>query len=197
MKSADKWDQYYRDRHTPWDHAGPAPAIQEVIEHVDFPPSSEVLVPGCGFGHDVKAFAAAGFRATGLDISEIAINEARLVSAGDNVTFIQGDLFDPTLPDQKRYDVIWEHTCFCAMAISTRKSYVDAVYNLLKPGGVLVGLFYMDSGVPLEEGPPFDVDHDEVHRLFSPMFVLEQDNLPLRAYESRIGRERLMRWRRY
>ena len=196
VKSADEWDQHYRDRHTPWDHGDPAPAIQEVIELGNFAVGSEVLIPGCGYGHDVRAFAAAGFPATGLDISEAAMNEARLVSAGENVTFIQGDLLDPVLSDQKRYDVIWEHTCFCAISINMRTPYVDAVYNLLKPGGLFVGLFYTDTGVPLEEGPPFNVDRDEVNRLFSPMFVLERENLPLRAYESRIGREWLMRWRR-
>ena len=196
VKSADEWDQHYRDRHTPWDHGAPAPAIQEVIEFGNVAVGSEVLVLGCGYGHDVRAFAAAGFAATGLDISEAAMNEARLVSAGENATFIQGDLFDPILPEQKRYDVIWEHTCFCAISVNMRTSYVNAVYNLLKPGGLFVGLFYTDTGVPLEEGPPFNVDRDEVNRLFSPMFVLERENLPLRAYENRIGREWLMRWRR-
>lgn len=196
VKSAHEWDQHYRDKHTPWDHGIPAPAIQEVIEHGAFATGSEILVIGCGYGHDVRSFADAGYPATGLDLSEAAVNEARLVSAGKNVTFMQGDLFDPALPDQKRYDVVWEHTCFCAISVDSRASYVDAVYHLLKPGGVFVGLFYTDTGVPLEEGPPFNVDRDEVSRLFGPKFILEQENLPQRAYENRIGREWLMRWRR-
>lgn len=196
VKSADEWDQHYRDGHTPWDHGGPAPSIQEVLEQGEYEPGSEVLVLGCGYGHDVRAFAAAGLQATGLDLSEAAMNEARFVSTGENVTFLQGDLFDPSLPKLKRYDIIWEHTCFCAISINMREAYVEAVYDLLKPGGVFVGVFYTDTGVPIEEGPPFNVDRDELTRSFSSKLTLDWEKAPQRAYENRVGREWLMRWRR-
>lgn len=195
-KSADEWDQHYRDGHTPWDQGSAAPSIQEVIDRGGFVTGSEVLVPGCGYGHDVRAFAAAGLQATGLDLSKAAINQARFVSSGEKVTFMQGDLFDPSLPKRKRYDVIWEHTCFCAISVNMREAYVDAIYHLLKLGGVFVGVFYTDTGVPIEEGPPFNVNRDEVIRLLSSKLTLEWEKAPQRAYENRRGREWLMSWRR-
>jgi len=200
MKSTD-WDKRYSEGNTPWDHGFASPAIDEVIAEGVFAPHSEVLVPGCGRGHDVRAFAAAGFVATGLDLSEVVIQECQSVKGGEigkggETTYFQGDLLDPNLPNQKRYDVIWEHTCFCALSLNLRSSYAEAVHGLLNPGGYFVGVFFMDTGNPPGEGPPFSVDQEELHQLFGVHFSLRWEHKPQRTYKSRIDREWLMCWQR-
>ncbi len=197
-KSASDWDQHYQDLHTPWDHGTAAPAIAEVIERENFPPATEVLVPGCGYGHDVREFSAAGYRGTGLDLSARAMEIAHERAADDPhpSVFFQGDLFDPELPKQKRYHVIWEHTCFCALGLEMRENYVKSIYQLLQSDGIFVGLFYTDTGTPPGEGPPFNVDQPEIMRLFSPYFSLQWEKLPDQAYPNRVGREWLMCWKR-
>lgn len=197
-KSAAEWDQHYQDLHTPWDHGTAAPAITEVIEREKFPPATEVLVLGCGYGHDTRAFSEAGCHGTGLDLSARAMEIALEKASADLLpsTFIQGDLFNPELPQQKRYDVIWEHTCFCAISLEMRADYAKAVYQLLQPEGTFVGLFYTDTGNPPGEGPPFNVDREEIIRLFSPYFTLQWEKFPDEAYPNRIGREWLMCWKR-
>ncbi len=195
------WDKRYSEGDTPWDHGFAAPAIDEVIAVDDFPSDAEVLVLGCGRGHDVRAFAASGFSTTGLDLSGVVIQSCQAQMEqmdgreGGHMDFIQGDLFDSALSDQKRYDVIWEHTCFCSIPLNHRRDYVEAVHRLLKQGGVLVGLFFIDTGHPPGEGPPFCADQEELHQLFGERFTLQWERKPQRSYESRIDREWLMCWR--
>ena len=69
-----------------------------------------------------------------------------------------------------RYDLIAEHTCFCAIDPLRRDEYVDQVAAALVPGGALVGLFYA-HGRP--GGPPFTVDADELRARFGRRFVVD------------------------
>lgn len=198
-KSEEDWNQHYLNGHTPWDHGTAAPAIQEVLASEGFPTQARVLVPGCGFGHDVRAFARAGHSACGLDLSTRAIDDAReLIGKSDEtgqIDLIAGDLFDPDLPGSNQYDVVWEHTCFCAIPRERRTDYASAVQRLLKPGGLLIGLFYINTGAHEGDGPPHDVDRQELQQLLGSGFSLEWEKAPAQSYASRAGCEWLMSWR--
>lgn len=190
------WDQHYQNEDTPWDQGEAAPAIHEVIQRQDFEPAVEVLVPGCGMGHDVSAWADAGLNTTGLDISATALQRAEKRYGTERMQWLQADLFASDLVKHRRYNVIWEHTCFCAIPLDWRERYVEAVSRLLQPGGIFCGLFFTDTGNPPGEGPPFNVDREEVLRLFSSKFVLQWEKSPDRAYDSRVGCEWLMSWKK-
>lgn len=190
------WDRDYSTGYTPWDAGAPSPALLEVIHRGELPAGAEVLVPGCGYGHDVRALAEAGCKVTGLDISDTAIAGARLANGAAGANYRTGDLFDPRLVSEKHYDVIWEHTCFCAIMPSERDAYVDATYDLLKPGGLLLGVFFAFADEPDLEGPPFKTNIENIHRHFNQRFELEWQRCPERSYASREGEELLMCWRR-
>lgn len=93
-----RWDELYRDSYSPWDRAGPSPALADLLtQRPDLvPPAQErdargnplrtptgavskrtALVPGCGRGHDVILLARLGYDVWGLDSSETAITAAR------------------------------------------------------------------------------------------------------------------------
>ena len=129
------WNQDYLEGHTPWDKGAPSPSLLEVITSGELPVESEVLVPGCGYGHDVRALAQAGCRVTGLDVSATALATAKLANSIDGARYQEADFFDAELAREKRYDVIWEHTCFCAITPDQRDDYVDAAHRLLVPQG--------------------------------------------------------------
>jgi len=193
-KSERDWNQHYLDGHTPWDKGEAAPALKEVIRDSEVPLGSEFLVPGCGYGHDVGEMVTAGYQATGMDISESAVAGAKLAHKDTAAVFEYGDLFDPALAEKKRYDAVWEHTCFCAISPEQRDDYVDAVYRLLKPGGLLVGVFFAFGDD--EEGPPFKTNIETLHGLFEKRFTLEWERKPERFFPTREGQEWLMCWRR-
>lgn len=190
------WDERYQNQDTPWDHGEAAPAIREVVKRECFSPDAKVLVPGCGLGHDVRAWVDAGFHATGLDVSAVALNRAEKRYGRKGLQWLQVDMFDPEGVEHAGYDIVWEHTCFCAIPLDMRMSYVDVVHRSLKPGGIFCGLFFTDTGNPAGVGPPFNVKPEEVERLFSSRFTLLWQKAPEQAYESRVGREWLMVWKK-
>jgi SAM-dependent methyltransferase len=188
------WNQDYSVGRTPWDKGGPSPALLEVINSGELPTGSEVLVPGCGYGHDVAALAQAGCTVTGLDISELALAEARSSNGADGASYVLGDFFDPSLVELNRYDVIWEHTCFCAITPDQRGGYVDAAHRLLKPSGVLIGVFFAFAQDPEGDGPPYKTNIETIERHFKKRFTLEWARLPQDHFPTREGEEWLMCW---
>ena len=190
------WESMYQSSETPWDKGAPSPALVDFL--AENAVTGRVLVPGCGFGHDVRALAASGAEVIGIDIAPSAIEATAKLPPTGGERYELADLFE--LPPHLRgsFDWVWEHTCFCAIDPAQRAAYVAAVAGALKPGGHLLAVFYLDPGQSgPDEGPPFEVSIAELDRLFLPRFKLEREWLPARAYPGREGREwlRLLRLR--
>ncbi|RYD71321.1 MAG: methyltransferase domain-containing protein [Verrucomicrobiaceae bacterium] len=182
------WEAQYQVGDTPWDKGEPSPGLVDFL--AENPVHGRVLVPGCGFGHDVRALAGTADEVVGIDIAPSAVEGARKLPKAGNERYEVADLFN--LPGEMRgvFDYVWEHTCFCAIQPSLRPDYVEAVAGALKPEGLLLAVFYLDPGNSSpEEGPPFEVSVAELNRLFSLHFDLVREWLPARAYPGREGRE--------
>ena len=182
------WEAQYQMKETPWEKGAPSPGLMDflAVEVV----SGRVLVPGCGFGHDVRALAATADEVVGLDLAASAVAGASTIPSVGGERYVQGDFF--ALPASMRgaFDWVFEHTCFCAIDPSQRPAYVEAAAGALKPGGKLLAVFYLDPGNDSpNEGPPFEVSVAELDRLFLPRFTLLREWLPQHAYPGREGRE--------
>jgi len=65
--SSDYWEHRYQTHDMPWEKGAPSPGLVDFLAaHPDLPRGT-VAVPGCGTGHDVRAFVKARFAATGFD----------------------------------------------------------------------------------------------------------------------------------
>lgn len=194
------WEQSYLNGETPWDKGSAAPPLRELIERhgVVLWGEGPVLVPGCGFGHDVRALAEAGVFASGLDIAETAVERARLIPPVSAETYEVGDFLAASWREGRRFSAIWEHTCFCAIDPALRDAYARAAADLLGPGGVFAAVFYLTPNDPGEEddGPPFAVGIGEIEALFSPWFERIDAWVPAAAYPGREGREWLAVFRK-
>ncbi len=182
------WESHYQTKDTPWDRGAPSPALEDFLAHES--PGGRVLVPGCGAGHDVRAFAAAGCDVVGLDIAPSAIARAQAAPLVAHETYECADLF--ALPPHLRdcFDWVWEHTCFCAIDPAQRPAYVEGVHAALKTGGQLAAIFYLDPGHDRPDaGPPFEVSLGELDALFQSRFAVVREWVPERAYPGREGRE--------
>lgn len=169
VESADYWQQRYENGHTGWDTGEPeAPLVQ--LFHDGVLTKGRMLVPGCGNGWEVTAFAALGFEVTGLDFAAAPLENLRqrAEAAGLSPTLLQADLFDLPAAMDGLFDVVLELACFCAIAPEQRDAYAATVHRLLKPGGQLVGLFYTPPGKV--GGPPFTSTRDELEQRFAPYF---------------------------
>ncbi len=186
------WEERYQTGDMQWEKGEPSPGLVDFLAvHHDLPKAT-VAIPGCGTGHDVRAWAKAGFEAHGFDIapSAIRLSQEKTAQAGLNARFQLGNFLsdDPPL----KFDWLWEHTLFCAIQPAERDAYVEAVLRWLKPDGHYLAVNYF---IPDEDGPPFGTNNEEQWRRFSPHFDLLQTWTP-RSYPNRTGLERMFWWRR-
>ncbi len=189
--SAQYWEDLYEKGDTRWEKGEASPGLVDFLTERPDLPKGTVLVPGCGFGHDVRAWASAGFDATGLDIAPSAIRLSKeRTPEGLRATFKLGNL----LMDEAfaRFDYVFEHTLFCAIQPAQRQDYVKALKSWLKPEGRYVAVFYM---IPDEDGPPFGTTREEIKRRFGSDFELLENWVP-RSYPNRTDLEWMTVWKR-
>lgn len=187
------WEERYQTGDMPWEKGEPSPGLVDFLNSRANLPRGRVLVPGCGCGHDARAWARAGFSVTGLDIAPSAVRFARERSAaleGINLEFLQADFLSHS-PEQP-FDWLFEHTLYCAIDPENREAYREATCRWLKPGGNFLAVHYL---IPDEDGPPFGTSQEEVLARFSEDFELLESWVP-RSYPNRTDLERIFWWRK-
>ena len=197
------WDQRYRQGNTPWDKGRASPALIYWLKNYPGRISGHILIPGCGTGHDVRAIADAEPTSSplGIDISSTAIATCLQNKVHDNEQYEQTDLFQLSRKFHAAFDWVWEHTCYCAIDPSKRPQYVSAIASALKPGGIFLGIFYLnpeiDATTP-NDGPPHGTSIEDVKSLFfaASDFVLLDSEKPNACYPGREGREHVLQFQR-
>jgi len=195
VNTAEFWEACYETDNDGWDLGGPTPFFQRLASEI---PKGKICVIGCGRGYDAVTFAEEGFDVTAIDFAEPAVLEARERARKDNVSLrvLRENIFD--LPEELHgiFDYVLEYTCFCAISPERRFEYDRVVWQLLKPGGQLLGLFLpLDKEVD-EGGPPWGVDIMDLHKLFGLHWDLEDEEMPPESIERRANREIFMRWKK-
>lgn len=188
---AQYWEATYQNHQTVWDLGGPTPTLQRLAVSGQFPPG-RMLVPGAGRGHDARVFARQGFAVTAVDFAEGAVQEMhRLATPEAPLNILQADFFALPPALQETFDYILEYVTYCAIDPYRRADYAGVVANLLKPGGLFIGLIF-----PLTfhlSGPPFAVSTDELLGDLHPRgFVLRHREFPADTIKPRKGREELV-----
>lgn len=192
MADEQDWELRYQSCEMPWEKGAPAPGLIDFLAAHPELRRGTVCVPGCGTGHDVRAWAGAGFQAFGCDIAPSAIRlcEERTAGTGLPATFQLADFLVDDPPRQ--FDWLFEHTLFCAIDPKRRDDYVRAVLRWIKPDGQFLAIHYL---IPDEDGPPFGTTRQEILNRFSPHFDLLEDWVP-RSYPNRTGLEWMLWWKR-
>lgn len=187
-KTPEYWNQVYLDESRPgWDMDAPTPLLEELLRSAQpLPAGAAVAVPGCGFGHDAAELARRGHQVTAFDFAPRALEGAR-AKYGEAVTWLQEDWFE-TL--EGPFDVIFDHTCFVAMAPERREAYVSRTAKLLKPGGSwLLAAFHDTQG---KSGPPFSIEPEGLRDLVEAHFEILHLAPAVRSHPRRAGREFLL-----
>ena len=70
------WENRYKSGDMPWEKGAPSPGLVDFLAAHPELPRGTVCVPGCGTGHDARAWAGAGFKVVGCDIAPSAIRLA-------------------------------------------------------------------------------------------------------------------------
>ncbi len=199
-----EWESRWRAGNTPWDTGAPAPTLSTLLAADDVP-AGRVLVPGCGAGHDVLAFAQAGRTALGLEVAASAIERFRslreVAGLSEDAAYVRlADYFsfEPAQP----FDVIWDYTFLCAIDPQQRAAWAQRASELLRPGGELITLIFPvieppgTLGPGPHEGPPYPLDPYAVRELVAPWFAERSLEPATHSHPKRAGREWVGRWER-
>jgi len=117
------------------------------------PDGAHVLDAGCGTGDMSIFLAGRGNQVTGVDYLEEPIRRAKQKAAerGQPVTFLVKDAM--TLKDwSERFDNVVDSGLFHCFTDEDRKTYVDGLANVVKPGGRVFLMCFSDAE-PGTDGP--------------------------------------------
>ncbi len=182
------WEKRFRENFTPWD-AGRVPL--DLLSFLKIEPrGARVLIPGCGSGYEVRAFADAGHEVLAVDFAPAAVERAQRILGplSDRVRLADFFEFDFGAP----FDLVYERAFLCSLPRPLRARYVGRTLELLAAQGRLAGFFFFEDG---ERGPPFGLKSGELEQLLADRFDRTQnrpvdDSIPIFA-----GKERWQVWR--
>ena len=95
---------------------------------------NKILIPGCGYGRNMKIFYDNGFEVTGIEISKSAIEIAK--ENGLNCKFHHGSV--TSMPfDDELYDGIFCYALIHLLNKNERRAFIQSCWNQLKRGGTM------------------------------------------------------------
>jgi SAM-dependent methyltransferase len=164
----------------------PHPALPEVLPQLKLS-KAKVLVLGAGAGHDAAFLAQAGHLVTAVDISSEAIARAKeQYGKIENLNLLEADAFNLPESWNSRFDLVFEHTCYCAINPERRDELVKAWRKVLMPQGRIFGIFFVNER---REGPPFGGSEWEIRQRLRKNFSFLYWTRWRRSPENRKGSE--------
>jgi SAM-dependent methyltransferase len=158
------WDASYAgSAPPPWDVGQPQPAFVRLAERGLL--TGQVLDAGCGTGEQTLLAASSGAEALGVDVSPLAVEQARGKAAARGIkarfevadALLLGDL-------GLSFDTIIDSGLFHVFDDESRARYVASLASVLRPGGHLYLMCFSDRQ-PGTFGPR-RVSQDELRAAF-------------------------------
>jgi SAM-dependent methyltransferase len=183
------WDERFERRFTPWDRGGAPAALRRFV--LDAPKPMIALAPGAGSAYELTLMCEAGWDATAIDFSPVAVARAKALAGPWAERVLEADFFSYQPP--RPLDVVIEQAFLCALPCARWPAVAQRWAQLLAPGGLLAGYFYFDD---LPKGPPFGIARAQLDALLAPGFACIADEAVEDSIPVFLGKERWMVWRR-
>lgn len=131
---------------------------QRFLGHL--PAGAHVLDAGCGAGRDALAFRQRGYRVSAFDASQALADHASQL-LGQPVPVRRFDEVD----EIERYDGIWACASLLHVPAAHMPGNFQALWQALKPGGVLYCSFKLGTGERDRNGRRFtDANEDQIRQ---------------------------------
>ncbi len=184
----DQMDKIYSNtplEKIPWNIETPPEILQDIVKTGKIKPC-KVIELGCGAGNYVIFLSSQGYNATGVDISEAAIEIAKKTAStkGINCSFISSDVLGALLEVQETYDFAYDWELLHHIFPEDREKYIKNVHRLLKPDGQYLSVCFSEEspqfgGTGKYRKTPIDTllyfsSKDEIAALVEPMFEIQE-----------------------
>lgn len=112
--------------------------VRKMTAWLNLPDGSEVLDLCCGMGRHALALADFGYKVTGMDLSEVLLQEARKADVDERVTWVHGDM--RRVPLQRTFDAVVNlFTSFGYFSKNEENfSVLQEIARVLKPGAPFI-----------------------------------------------------------
>lgn len=182
------WSKRYATQNTGWDIGAPSTPLKEYIDQLT-DKTLKILIPGAGNAYEAEYLFENGFKHVFvLDVSAHPLRNF----AERNPNFPTTQLLHENFFEHKgKYDLILEQTFFCSFPPlpTTRMLYAKQMYDLLKNGGKLVGLWFNFPLTEDLEKRPFGGSKKEYLTYFKPYFKTLVFDVAHNSIQPRQGRE--------
>jgi SAM-dependent methyltransferase len=183
------WDERFEREFTPWDRGGAPAGLRTFVSQAPAPLSA--LLPGCGSAYELALMLEAGWDATAIDFSPVAVARAKSLAGQWADRILQADFFAYTPP--RPLDLVYEQAFLCALPRARWPAVAQRWASLLPPGGLLAGYFFFDD---VAKGPPFGIARAQLDALLAPHFDCIADEAVTDSVPVFAGKERWMVWKR-
>lgn len=149
----------------PWAKLKPHPLLASWLQKNPIAGAGKTaLVVGCGLGDDAEALAHQGFKVTAFDVSETAIAWCKQRFPQSTVTYQVADLFATPKNWDRGFDVAIETYTIQALPLAIRSQTMEAIANLVAPGGTLLVITRLRATETEPDGPPWPLSVSELEQ---------------------------------
>lgn len=182
----DFWLQRWTDQQIGFHEDKPNPILVRHFHRLKLPQGSHVFIPLCGKTLDISWFLSQGFRVSGVELSQIAIDQlfSELGQVPEkaelehfqhyhipNLDVYVGDFFDLSADELGVVDAVYDRAALVAMPNKMRTQYSEHLTHISdKAPQILICLEYNQAEM---KGPPFSITQAEVERHYGLTYTLE------------------------
>jgi len=144
---AGDWDARYAAAEQVWS----LDPNQFVASELGDLPAGTAVDLACGEGRNAIWLARQGWRVTGIDFSEVAVERARARDADGEVTWVAGDVLTVDMPE-----VDLAVLAYLQLPAGERRTAVRRAFDALRPGGTLFVVAHDSTNLTEGTGGPQD-----------------------------------------
>jgi SAM-dependent methyltransferase len=182
------WNESYASGEPlPWDTGRPDPMLIEMVESRVIEPGRTLEV-GCGIGTNATYLAQHGFEVVGVDVSPVAIENAR-AKADRRCRFEALDFLNEAAPGGP-FTFVFDRGCFHTFDEDHRRArFAENVATALVDGGIWLSLIGSTEGAPRDVGPPRRSARDVMNAIEPSLEILQ-----LRSGDFEVCGDQLKAW---
>ncbi|MDR2877555.1 MAG: thiopurine S-methyltransferase [Chromatiales bacterium] len=167
-------------------HEGvPNALLVKYFSELGLAPGSRVFLPLCGKTRDLNWLLSEGYRVTGAELSEMAVQQwfassgiepvvaelaALKVYSAPQIDIFVGDIFSLSPALLGVVDAIYDRAALVALPADMRSRYTALLRALTDNAPQLLVCFEYDQSAM--DGPPFSIDDEEVCRHYGDFYQL-------------------------